>query len=433
MSVKSNLTNRRAEDEGLGTRGWVPDASGRIIQRWVLVLCGFLLVSASPLFSQTTKTTKTVSPKITVGAERTDQYIDLLKGKHVALLVNQTSRIGKQHLADTLRSLGIDIKVIFAPEHGFRGDGDAGAHVANTVDAKTGIPIISLYGKKQKASAEDLKNVDVVVFDIQDVGCRFYTFLSTLHYMMEACAENDKPLLILDRPNPNGYYVDGPVLDMKYRSFVGISQLPVVYGLTLGEYAMLAKGEKWVDSIGKLDLQVITCHNYDHTTKYKLPVAPSPNLKNERAIFLYPSLCFFEGTNISVGRGTLFPFQVIGSPYTELDSAFTFTPKSMPGATDPPYKGQVCKGYDLRKYRKDLSTEMKGVNIMYLLRMYSLTLNKDKFFISGDFFDRLAGSDELRKHIIAGKTEAEIKESWQPALKAYKEMRKKYLLYKDFE
>ena len=376
---------------------------------------------------------KVVAPKIIPGAARTDQYIDILKGKKTALVINQTSRIGNRVLADSLKDLGVDIKVIFAPEHGFRGDADAGAHVSNTTDPLTGIAVVSLYGKKQKPSAEDLKDVDVVVFDIQDVGCRFYTFLSTLQYVMEACAENGKELLVLDRPNPNGNYVDGPVLDMKYKSFVGISKIPVVYGLTLGEYARMAKGEKWIADAEKLQLKVISCENYDHKSKYKLPVNPSPNLKTERAVFLYPSICFFEGTNVSVGRGTDFPFQVIGSPLTVLDSAFTFTPVSKPGASDPPHKGQESKGYDLRKYRKELSTEMKGVNVKYLLKMYALTSDKEKFFSSPDFFDKLAGTDELRKQILAGKSEAEIRASWQPALKEYKTIRKKYLLYKDFE
>ena len=380
---------------------------------------------------------KTISPKVMTGACRMDQYLHLLKGKNIALVVNQTSRIEHQHLADTLKDSGINIKVIFAPEHGFRGDADAGAHVNNTTDAKTGIAIISLYGKKQKPTAEDLKDIDIVVFDIQDVGCRFYTFLSTLQYVMEACAENGKELLILDRPNPNGNYVDGPVLEMKYKSFVGVSKIPVVYGLTLGEYARMAKGEKWINDAEKLDLKVIACENYDHNTKYKLPINPSPNLRNERAVFLYPSLCFFEGTNVSVGRGTDFPFQVIGSPDIVMDSGFSFTPVSKPGAMDPPAKGQLCKGYDLRKYNKEtgkeLSTEMKGVNLKYLLKMYALTADKEKFFSSPEFFDKLAGTDELRKQIMAGKTEAEIRSSWQPALKEYKEKRRKYLLYKDFE
>lgn len=368
---------------------------------------------------------------ITVGAERMTEYLPMLQGKRVALLVNQTSRIGKAHLADTLKALGTDIRVIFAPEHGFRGDADAGAHVANTTDSKTGIPVVSLYGKKQKPTAEDLKDIDVVVYDIQDVGCRFYTFISTLHYLMDACAAYGKKLIVLDRPDPNGFYIDGPVLDLRYRSFVGIDALPVVYGLTPGEYARMAKGEQWTDSAASLDLTVISCADYDHSMRYHLPVAPSPNLKNDRAIFLYPSLCFFEGTNVSVGRGTPWPFEVIGSPDAGLDSAFSFTPKSTPGATDPMNKGKLCVGYDLRHYRKDLSTEMHGVNVRYLLRMYAVAKDKAKFFSSPDFFDKLAGTDELRKQILDGKTEAEIKAGWQPALKVYKEMRQKYLLYKD--
>ena len=373
------------------------------------------------------------APGMILGAERTDQYLKLLQGKTVALVINQTSKVGNRLLVDTLKDLGINIKVIFAPEHGFRGKADAGEQVSNGVDPGTGISVVSLYGKKTKPSAEDLTGVNVVIFDIQDVGCRFYTFLSTLQYVMEACAENGKDLIILDRPNPNGYYVDGPVLDMQYKSFVGISKIPVVYGLTLGEYATMVKGEKWIKNAEKLTLKVITCVDYDHSTRYKLPVSPSPNLRNERAVFLYPSLCFFEGTNVSVGRGTDHPFQIIGSPYTVMDSGFTFVPVSKPGATDPPSRGELCKGYDLRNPIKELNTESIGVNLKYLLKMYSLTTDKDKFFTKPDFFDKLAGTDELRKQIIAGKTEAEIRASWQPALKEYKAIRKKYLLYRDFE
>jgi uncharacterized protein YbbC (DUF1343 family) len=373
------------------------------------------------------------TPSLILGAARTDQYLKLLEGKTVALVINQTSRVGNRLLADTLKDLGVNIKVIFAPEHGFRGKADAGEQVNNGLDPETGITVVSLYGKKTKPSAEDLSGVNTVVFDIQDVGCRFYTFLSTLQYVMEACAESGKDLIILDRPNPNGYYVDGPVLDMQYKSFVGISKIPVVYGLTLGEYATMAKGEKWIKNADRLSLKVITCVDYDHSTRYKLPVNPSPNLRNERAVFLYPSLCFFEGTNVSIGRGTDHPFQIIGSPYTMMDSGFTFVPVSKPGATDPPSRGELCKGYDLRKPVKELNTEAKGVNLKYLLKMYSLTADKDKFFSKPDFFDKLAGSDQLRKQIIDGKTESEIRASWQPALKEYKAIRKKYLLYRDFE
>ena len=436
QNVLPSLTLVEREDaEGR----WVRSLSAfRCMSRIIFIV--FLLMAAvtdlsaqHDLFNE--KDTK--SKALVVGAARTDQYLDLIKGKHIALVINQTSRIGNRILADSLRDLGIDIKVIFAPEHGFRGDADAGAHVANATDPLTGIPIVSLYGKKQKPSADDLKDVDIVVFDIQDVGCRFYTFLSTLQYVMEACADNGKQLIILDRPNPNGNIVDGPVLDMKFKSFVGISKIPIEYGLTLGEYAKLVKGENWIPNADKLNLKIITCENYDRNLRYKLPVRPSPNLRNDRAIFLYPSLCMFEGTNVSVGRGTDFPFEVIGSPYTTMDSSFSFTPISRPGATDPPFKGQVCKGYDLRKYNPEiahmLSTEMKGVNLKYILKMYALTTDKEKFFSSPDFFDKLAGTDELRKQIIAGKTEPEIRATWQAGLREYKALRKKYLLYKDFE
>ena len=404
----------------------------------ISLLLLFLFTGTLHLFAQhDLYNEKANQPRIVVGAARTDQYMDMLKGKSVALVINQTSRIGSRVLADSLKDLGLNIKIIFAPEHGFRGDADAGAHVSNSIDPLTGIAVVSLYGKKQKPSADDLKDIDIVVFDIQDVGCRFYTFLSTLQYVMEACAENGKELLVLDRPNPNGNVVDGPVLDMKFKSFVGIASIPIEYGLTLGEYAKMVKGEKWIANADKLNLKVIACENYDHNSRYRLPVRPSPNLKNERAIFLYPSLCLFEGTNVSVGRGTDFPFEVIGSPWTAMDSGFTFTPVSKPGASDPPAKGQVCKGYDLRKFDKEtahlLSTEMKGVNLKYILKMYALTTDKEKFFSSPDFFDKLAGTDELRKQIIAGKTESEIRASWQAGLIAYKAIRKKYLLYKDFE
>lgn len=402
------------------------------------LFCALIFFCMAPIFAQHNyyKEEKKEAA-IVVGAARTDQYLSLLKGKKVAVVVNQTSKIGSRYLADTLKTLGVDISVIFAPEHGFRGKADAGAHVDNSSDPETGIPVISLYGKKQKPTAEDLNGINIVVFDIQDVGCRFYTFLSTLQYVMEVCAENGKDLIVLDRPNPNGNYVDGPVLDMKFKSFVGISKIPVVYGLTLGEYARLVKGEKWIDNADKLDLKVISCLNYDHNATYRLPVNPSPNLRNERAVFLYPSLCFFEGTNVSVGRGTDWPFEVIGSPYTIMDSGFTFVPMSKSGATDPPFKGELCRGYDLRKYNKEtgheLSTEMKGVNLKYLLKMFALFTDKEKFFLKSGFFDKLAGTDELRLQITAGKTEPEIRASWQPALKAYKAIRKKYLLYKDFE
>lgn len=403
----------------------------------LLLLCFSFLataqVSDTPVKEKFVFPSNSVQMNIQVGATQMAQYLPLLKGKKVALVVNQTSVVGKVHLVDTLQHLGITIERIFAPEHGFRGDADAGAHIMNTVDKKTGIAIISLYGKKQKPTAEDLKDIDVVVFDIQDVGCRFYTFLSTLHYLLESCAENEKKLILLDRPNPNGYYVDGPILDMKYKSFVGVSPIPVVHGLTVGEYATMAVGEKWIAHAEKLSLSVILCLNYTHSSRYRLPIPPSPNLRNDRAVFLYPSLCFFEGTNVSIGRGTEFPFQVVGSPYTVTDSAFTFTPMSTAGATAPPYKGEVCRGYDLRHYIRNLHTEMKGINLHYLVQLYQHCRDTAKFFSNPDFFDKLAGTDALRHAIVAGNTAEDIRKTWKPALATYALLRKKYILYPDFE
>ncbi|MFN8310911.1 MAG: DUF1343 domain-containing protein [Chitinophagales bacterium] len=385
------------------------------MKKWI---CGFLFVFSTAF----------ISAQITVGAARTAQYFPLLKGKKIALVVNQTSTIGRIHLADSLQHSGFNIQKIFAPEHGFRGTADAGAHVANTIDKKTNIPVISLYGKKQKPSAEDLDGIDLVIFDIQDVGCRFYTFLSTLHYVMEACAQNQVALLLLDRPNPNGSYVDGPVLDTAFRSFVGIAPIPVVHGLTLGEYAKMAIGEKWIANGEKLNIKIVSCMGWKHQTPYKLPVAPSPNLKNAKAIEWYPSLCFFEGTNISVGRGTPFPFQVAGAPMLNLDSGFSFKPVSMPGAGDPPFKGQVCKGFDLRK--KPAATGFpRTINLQLLLKCYELYPDKNTFFLSNHFIDKLAGTDQLRLMIANGKSEKEIRASWQPQLEEYRLMRKKYLLY----
>lgn len=372
--------------------------------------------------------------RIKPGAEQTDLYFDLLKGKRVALLVNQTSRIGEVPLPDTLLHAGISIVKIFAPEHGFRGDADAGARVAGSVDPKTGIPIVSLYGKKLRPSVEDLKDVDLVVYDIQDVGCRFYTFVSTLHYLMEACAANGRTLLLLDRPDPNGYVIDGPVLDPQFKSFVGVSRLPVIYALSPGEYAELAKGENWFDGAAALKLQVIPCLGYRHKNTFSLKVDPSPNLRSARAVFLYPSLCFFEGTDVSVGRGTDFPFEVIGGPDINRDSAtFSFVPQSGPGAANPPFKDRECHGFDLRRKNEKLHSESKGLNLSYLLKMYALSGDKEKFFSDPGFFDKLAGTDQLRKEIVAGKTEQQIRAGWQAGLEAYKAIRKKYLLYPDFE
>ena len=364
--------------------------------------------------------------RIICGAERMPEYVPLLKGKRVALMVNQTAIVGSVHLVDTLLASGLHIKKILSPEHGFRGDADAGALVKDSVDAKTGLPVISIYGKKKKPTNADLADVDVVVFDIQDVGVRYYTFISSLHYLMEACAENNKELIVLDRPNPNGFYVDGPVLKKESGSFVGVDPIPVVYGLTIGEYAQMVNGEKWLPEGDQCKLMVINCLNYDHSSRFSLPVKPSPNLPNIEAINLYPYLGFFEGTNVSVGRGTTQQFQVIGSPKTKFDGAYEFTPTSMPGAKEPPFMNKLCYGYEL-KPKKELSL------FHYVLQMYGHYSDKEDFFLKNSFFDKLVGNDEIRKMIIAGKTETEIKSSYQKELEEFKLKRKRYSLYKDFE
>lgn len=367
---------------------------------------------------------------IKTGAERTDQYVSYLKGKTIAMVVNQTSTIGSTHLVDSLQHLGINIKAVFAPEHGFRGDADAGEKVDNTIDKRTGLPIVSLYGKHYKPYPEDLKGVDLVIFDIQDVGVRFYTYISTMHYVMEACAENKVELMVLDRPNPNGFYVDGPVLDPKFKSFVGVHPIPVVHGMTIGEYAKMINGQKWLKDGIQCKLKVITMENWDHSKSYDLPVKPSPNLPNAQSICLYPSICFFEGTEISLARGTLFPFQAIGAPALK-DQPFSFVPKSIPGMSkNPPNENQTCNGVDLRNYNCEEFKTSKKLNLQWLFDMYKAYPQKDKFFLPSLFFDKLAGTDQLRKQLIEGKTETEIRKSWEPALSQYKEMRKKYLLYK---
>ncbi len=368
---------------------------------------------------------------VIVGAERIDQYLSLLKGKSVGLVVNQTSVIGSTHLLDTLLSLGIDVELVFAPEHGFRGTADAGEHVSNGVDPKTKTAIVSLYGDNKKPKPGQLKDLDMLVFDIQDVGVRFYTYISTLQYVMEACAENNKPLVILDRPNPNGHYVDGPVLDTQYRSFVGMQPIPVVHGMTIGEYAKMLNGEKWLDNEEQCTLTVIPCLNYDHKTFYALPVKPSPNLPNMTAIYLYPSLCFFEGTNnVSLGRGTEKPFQIYGSDLFPDNLPYSFTPKSMDGAKNPPLLDKQCFGYDLSNIPLDTLRKQK-FTLKYLLNAYKLSSDKSKFFNS--FFIKLSGKGSLRVQTEKGISEKSIKLSWKVQLAQFKEIRKKYLLYKDFE
>jgi uncharacterized protein YbbC (DUF1343 family) len=379
--------------------------------------------------SQPALATEPAATIVQVGASRFQEYLPLIKGRPVALMVNQTSMVGKRHLVDSLKALGTDIKIILAPEHGFRGIADAGEHVSDGKDASTGIAVKSLYGSKVKPGLQDLDGVQVVIFDIQDVGVRFYTYISSLHYLMEACAEQGKELIVLDRPNPNIHRVDGPVLKKGFRSFIGVDPIPVLHGLTIGEYALMANAEGWLEGGVKCSLQVITCGNYTRKTPYDLPVNPSPNLKSSRAVFLYPSICFFEGTNVSVGRGTPFPFEVIGTPGID-SGTFSFTPVSMPGATNPPLINQLCKGYDLRKPTTEFGEEGDAMNLNYFMRMYSLFKDKSKFFLPINFIDKLYGSDELRLMVLQGKTAEEIRRSWQPELNNFKEKRKAYLLYK---
>lgn len=361
------------------------------------------------------------SKKIITGAEQMDLYLPQLEGKNVALIVNQTSMIGDAHLVDTLLSRGVSIKKVFAPEHGFRGNADAGATIKNAIDTKTSLPIVSLYGKNKKPTTEQLSDIDIIIFDIQDVGTRFYTYISTMHYAMEACAENDKKMLILDRPNPNGHYVDGPILEPEYKSFVGMHPIPVVHGLTVGELALMINGEKWLKGGGVCEVEIIEVKNYTHDSSYILPVKPSPNLPNQQSILLYPSICFFEGTSGSLGRGTPFPFQVIGFP-DPIYGSFEFTPVSMPGATSPPNENEKCYGVDLREV-----TVPAEIDLQYVIDFYNKSPKKDKFFI--DYFNTLAGTDQLQKQIVNGMSEKEIKETWAEPLKTYEIMREKYLLY----
>jgi len=361
------------------------------------------------------------------GAYLIDQYKHLLEGKSVAILANQTSVVGKTHLVDTLLSIGIKIKSIFAPEHGFRNLADAGETIENGKDSQTGIPIISLYGNHLKPTAEDLKGIDVVLFDIQDVGTRFYTYISTLHYLLEACAENKIKCIILDRPNPNGFYFDGNTLDTAHKSFVGIDPVPVVHGMTVGEYAGMLNGEGWLKNGVKCDLLVIKCKNYTHNTLYELPVKPSPNLPDQTSVYLYPSLCFFEGTALSVGRGTVFPFQVFGSPDLP-DHGFSFTPESVPGAKKPILLGVKCFGTDLRDAIKMKLVPKPEVNLEWIISAYNEFPDKSKFFNS--YFDVLAGGPVLREQIQKGMTSKQIRESWKEGLERFGKIRSKYLLYK---
>lgn len=396
------------------------------------------------------------SPRIVSGAERMHLYLHLLQGNRVAVFANHTSMVGSQNLVDTLVKRGVNVKVIFGPEHGFRGTADAGEKLGNYTDEKTGIPVVSLYGSKRRPSAEDLRDIDVMLFDIQDVGTRFYTYISSLEEYMVAAVENNKRLIILDRPNPNGFYVDGPVLDTAFRSFVGMQAVPIVYGMTIGEYAKMlflegriAAKIKYpiVQLNGKISptvsqastlrvniLDIITCAGYTHKSRYTLPVKPSPNLPDMSSIYWYPSTCFFEGTILSEGRGTDKPFQLFGHPALP-NNLVAFTPRSMPGAQKPKLKDQLCYGWDLSgKPEEVLQRTAHKIQLKYLLEAYRLFPGKDSFFLNnGAFFNKLAGNDQLMQQMKAGMPEAAIRKSWEPALSTFKKLRKRYLLYPDFE
>lgn len=367
--------------------------------------------------------------EVRVGAARTTAYLPLLKGRRVAVVTNATGMIGGTHLVDSLLALKVRVEKVFAPEHGFRGNADAGEHVKDERDARTGLPLISLYGNNKKPTTAQLADVDVLLFDIQDVGVRFYTYISTLHYVMEAAAENGRKVVVLDRPNPNGFYVDGPLLESRHASFVGMHPVPLVHGMTIGEYARMINGESWLAKGVRCDLEVIACEGYDHDTLYELPVRPSPNLPNMAAVYLYPSLGLFEGTLASVGRGTDHPFQCIGYPGGRLGS-FTFTPRSVPGATSPPHMDKECTGLDLREYGTFQSRMDRRLRLHWLIGMYEASPFREGFFTP--FFDKLAGTARLRERIVAGDDEETVRATWRPGLEGFLKVRAKYLLYKDF-
>lgn len=368
--------------------------------------------------------------ELAVGARQTELYVPYLKGKKVAVTGNHTSMVNGVHLVDTLLRNGVGVVKVFAPEHGFRGKADAGALLENGVDVKTGLPVVSLYGTHKKPTVNDLEGIEVMVFDIQDVGARFYTYISTMTYVMEACAEQQIPVIVLDRPNPNGFYVDGPVLKPAFKSFVGMHPIPVVHGMTVGELAQMINGEGWLNNGIKCDLTVIACEHYHRKDIYTLPVDPSPNLQNMNAILLYPSLCFFEGTDFSVGRGTDKPFEVFGHPNMSMGS-FMFVPKSVPGASDPKHIGVPCLGWDLSEIGGGRIVEKEQLILDWLVNAYRDFPNKSNFFLANGFFDKLAGTDRLRIQIESGWTADEIRKSWQDDLDAFKSLRAPYLIYPD--
>ena len=402
----------------------------------------FCLAAIIPVFlfsGLSIKHCNTAAPRneqtIKTGAEQTEKYLPYLRGKRIAILGNQTSVIGKTHLVDSLRLLGVTIAKVFGPEHGFRGNASAGVRVKDEVDSATGIPVISLYGPKRKPTKEDLSDVDLLVYDVQDVGCRFYTNINVLADVMEACAENNKELLILDRPNPNGYFVDGPILDMKLKSGIGMFPIPITHGMTIGEFAQMINGEGWLPRNLKCRINIIPVANYTHDMPYTLPVKPSPNLNTQQAILLYPSTCLFEGTILNHGRGTYYPFTVMGAPALKGRYSFSFTPVGIPGMSETPlYMNQVCYGMDLRNYDVDVFRKTKRINLQWMKELYKAYPEKEKFF---DYrqsreignIDFRTGDSRLKQQIIDDVPDEEIYRSWEPGLSNYKKMRRKYLIY----
>lgn len=398
-------------------------------------ICSLFILEPCSVTEKTNPGKGNKQTSILTGAEQTEKYIDFLQGKRVAVLANPTTTIGNKHLVDSLLARGINIVKVFGPEHGFRGNASAGVKVKDEKDPATGVKVISLYGPKRKPSKEDLADVDIMIFDIQDVGCRFYTYINVLSHVMEACAENGKELMILDRPNPNGYLVDGPVLDMKLKSGIGMFPIPIAHGMTIAEFAQMINGEEWLPGKLNCKLKIIKLANYNHELPYTLPVKPSPNLNTQQSIMLYPSACLFEGTILNHGRGTYFPFTVFGSPLLKGKFSFSYTPVSIPGMSETPlHMNEVCYGLDLRTYDINKLRKTKRINIQWMKDLYAAYPVKEKFFDKsqskeiGDI-DKLSGSSAFRKQIIAGKSVKEIQDSWEPGLSQYKAMRKKYLLY----
>ena len=401
----------------------------------------FILIASTSIFCSSSKLKQQKTPigvnkkEIKTGAEQTDKYLPLLKGKRVAIMANQTSIIGKTHLVDSLKALGVNIVKVFGPEHGFRGNASAGEHVADEIDPVSRIPVVSLYGAKNKPTKEDLADVDILIYDLQDVGCRFYTNINALSRLMEACYENGKEMLILDRPNPNGYLIDGPILDMRYKSGIGMFPIPMSHGLTVGEFAQMANGEGWLTNKVKCKIKIIPVANYNHDMPYTLPVKPSPNLNTQQAILLYPSTCMFEGVYVNHGRGTMFPFTVLGSPELKGKYEFSYTPTGIKGMSETPiFMNEVCYGLDLRNYDTELLRKSKKINIQWIMELYKAHPHKEKFFDSKlskqmNNIEIQIGSGLFRQQIIDGKSEKEIRASWEPGLSEYKKMRKKYLLY----